>query len=1108
MKKEKEANKKIFLGFMLFLFVITFLFYSFLEKEIVGRAIFIEKAEQENIIRGVFVFPVKTGECIPARAVVTFDFLGIERKITFSDFVKIGKANIPEYYASFYVSNTPIKGIGRCFGVPGKYSVSEFLKIHGFGEKYLGEEYPIVFDLSAVKMYIPEGISGQYPLEINIEYQGIVIYSEIVEVSIGKTPKLIMGEGVDIVITSNFDQGNLFNVTHIGNNIFKAQIRMSNFSLDPTTPARYQWWFYFKVENCANKNFVVNITNLLDEDIWNINGSLGNRWRNIWPVYSFDNNETWYRLNPLELNSTNWFKLYEVEGNNSYFIINVSFPTCPVWIAALPPYPLGRSFRLTEEAKKYYTYVDALVIGTTEGGRNITMLSITDKNYDDSTKKKILVVSGQHATGESQGSYAIEGMINYLLGKAPLAAQIRRNTIVKIVHLASPDASFLGIPRFNLRDEDLNREWNQPLPPDINNVSRMSQTTYALKQQRISWLPDVMLDLHGSINDDVNYFIYVPAQAENATHYQKVWNLMNNISFYPNGSVRWLEYSSNFRRVQYIQGAAVRNSYNENKTLALLIEFAPNCRDGGTPPEGNANISTCIKEGAPRYLVTINDWKEDGRLILEGTYSYLCFDGSCINQNLPPAITAKSPENKTYYGRNLTFEVLTNEIVSSCWVNLNDSVNITLEEVVSDPYSWRKNISLLPGQYAAVFYCNDTEGMIGNSSKIYFTVFMNTAPILILNLPVNNTIFYMSNVNFNFTAIDYEDNVLSCSIFLDNVLNKTNNSVLNNTLTNFLISGITYGMHTWSVNCSDNNLSSASELRYFFLQPSGRIILNFPSRNHVFSPGTEEILFNWTATSIINTEMNCSINITDFYFNTISCVNGTYSIVNISGFQAGKTYTWKVNCSDALSQFFSESRIFRIERGGASGGSGPENRAACGNGICETGETQDNCCEDCGCNQGICIENVCVIVQPYCGDGKCEANETQETCCKDCGCPERKVCRDNICQAISFCGDRICQENENLANCLKDCFDAYCGNNVCDREKLESPENCCKDCGCVEGKICKNNKCIEKKEINFLVVFVVLVFVAAILVFLLIKIKKAKEIKRRYHLRALIPETS
>ncbi|MEM2933267.1 MAG: NosD domain-containing protein, partial [Candidatus Pacearchaeota archaeon] len=94
---------------------------------------------------------------------------------------------------------------------------------------------------------------------------------------------------------------------------------------------------------------------------------------------------------------------------------------------------------------------------------------------------------------------------------------------------------------------------------------------------------------------------------------------------------------------------------------------------------------------------------------------------------------------------------------------------------------------------------------------------LNQAPQIILNLPANSTQFNNTqNINFNFTATDDLNTILSCSIYLDSALNQTNNSVQNNTLTNFLIQGIAYGSHSWFINCSDRlGLSGISEIRRF-----------------------------------------------------------------------------------------------------------------------------------------------------------------------------------------------------------------------------------------------------------------------------------------------------
>jgi hypothetical protein len=71
-------------------------------------------------------------------------------------------------------------------------------------------------------------------------------------------------------------------------------------------------------------------------------------------------------------------------------------------------------------------------------------------------------------------------------------------------------------------------------------------------------------------------------------------------------------------------------------------------------------------------------------------------------------------------------------------------------------------------------------------------------------------------------------------------------------------------------------------------------------------------------------------------------------------------------------------------------GGGQCRQAVCGNGVCEPGENQANCCADCGC-PGIlgCLGNVC---RPICGNGVCEPGEPGN-CCADCGCADGYACQ-------------------------------------------------------------------------------------------------------------------
>ncbi len=70
-----------------------------------------------------------------------------------------------------------------------------------------------------------------------------------------------------------------------------------------------------------------------------------------------------------------------------------------------------------------------------------------------------------------------------------------------------------------------------------------------------------------------------------------------------------------------------------------------------------------------------------------------------------------------------------------------------------------------------------------------------------------------------------------------------------------------------------------------------------------------------------------------------------------------------------------------------------------------------------------------------CGDNVCEGNETMENCCVDCACDSGYVCKSNIC-VTTLCGDDVCEGDEYKTNC-------------------------CIDCGCDEGYECIDYECVR-----------------------------------------------
>jgi len=134
----------------------------------------------------------------------------------------------------------------------------------------------------------------------------------------------------------------------------------------------------------------------------------------------------------------------------------------------------------------------------------------------------------------------------------------------------------------------------------------------------------------------------------------------------------------------------------------------------------------------------------------------------------------------------------------------------------------------------------------------------------------------------------------------------------------------------------------------------------------------------------------------------------------------------------------------------------------CGNGICEPGETgmKENkeesiqyCPYDCGyAGDGVCgadefslTDNSYVSYsedcQAACGNKVCEPGESPEICPYECG--------------PTACGNQKCEWSESPTICPEDCATA-CGNGVCD--KGESPSLCAADCGSCGDKVCQGGE--------------------------------------------------
>jgi hypothetical protein len=153
----------------------------------------------------------------------------------------------------------------------------------------------------------------------------------------------------------------------------------------------------------------------------------------------------------------------------------------------------------------------------------------------------------------------------------------------------------------------------------------------------------------------------------------------------------------------------------------------------------------------------------------------------------------------------------------------------------------------------------------------------------------------------------------------------------------------------------------------------------------------------------------------------------------------------------------------------------------CPNGVCEPGENDTTCHDDCHCGNGVCDvdknENTKNCPDDCCDHRDCicdtmDCGETVETNPHDCSaCGDHVMspgenpacCPLDACWSGggSGCGDGVCMGelcDESSETCPQDCTGA-CGNGTCD--KGENPQSCSEDC---LHKVCGNGECEPPDE--------------------------------------------
>jgi hypothetical protein len=313
-----------------------------------------------------------------------------------------------------------------------------------------------------------------------------------------------------LVFESRFESGNLRRAVQVYEFEYDLILNM-----DFNTRSNTQWYF-FSVENTrAGKTYRINIINMIKPDsLYNFgmkplmysvtdakkSGKGGKGWVRCGTDICY------YQNNMKRKNGGNYYSLT--------FSVVFGYDYDTVYFAHCYPYTytdLCTYLRtLTADPKKKQK-IKTSVLCQTAAGNDLEVVTITNFSTESEPpkQKKYIVLLSRVHPGESQASWIMKGVIDYLLSPTLDAKILRENFVFKLVPMVNPDGVINGAYRCGLAGVDLNRTWMDPSKkqhPTIYNIKAMIK--------KLTETGDVVLavDFHGHSRKKNNFMYGCPGR--------------------------------------------------------------------------------------------------------------------------------------------------------------------------------------------------------------------------------------------------------------------------------------------------------------------------------------------------------------------------------------------------------------------------------------------------------------------------------------------------------------------------------------------------------------------------------------------------------------------
>lgn len=519
--------------------------------------------------------------------------------------------------------------------------------------------------------------------------------------------------------------------------------------------------------NLYSGNYYFNVSNLNDgQYLWNVL-CYDNSSNNAYAQSNFTYKQNYYlpNISNEQINITVINQSWSVKFNASitdYWGVDYSY------ITLIYPNTTQKNISLNRTGQEnYLIFNDTIKIGT----YNITFIWAND-SLGQSNNKTILLSFNVTASPPSEFDLLTpyNSTISNNLAPNLTWEQVIEETFANYTVIIDKDENF-GSPDFKYYSYNISKNYYL--------------TDYALDANAIYYWKVIAYDVFGNYRESTNYFSYI---TDTLAPSILLNNPQNNT--YTKNNVLFNYTPSDIHNVSYCElWGNWSGTFSINQTNNSINNNVENY------------FSVYLNDGIYLWNIKCSDTVNNSRFALANNTFIVDGTGPTIELIQPLNNTLENETNNVIFYANAT-DYLSN--ISNCSLLVNNVLVYTKNMIVKGEV-FNITYFLNNGQYNWSIECYDTNNNIGYSFIYNLTVNVvdNDAPFIIRNYPTNN--LYISNnyVLFNY-SVDDATGIDNCSLYLDDIINITNNSIINHGFNYFNITGISEGTHNWSIECYDN----------------------------------------------------------------------------------------------------------------------------------------------------------------------------------------------------------------------------------------------------------------------------------------------------------------